>query len=410
VNAALKAAHSPAGGARRRLAWVAAGVLAAAVSSWAMYQEVAAYHHPTVILAGQDFWNNTWLALRELMSGANIYAPVHAVVPGIEPAWPASPHVPASLLWQAPFAAMPIPIALFAFTLASILAIWAGIFVLARPAAPWAVIGTAACGAFAIGIGGGPETLLLGQPTGFMLLGLAILVRTRRPWLAGLGLMLAATTLQTGLPLALALLVLNGWPVLWRGMTLILGCSALPVGLEVANSGLSRLVTSFTASAAVHLGRQSNRIDLGALLRALGISTVLQVAAGIALLGGCLAYIATLPHEARRIDSPPVLSLVVSVTLLCTYHQYYDMLLVGAGLAPLILIVDRSWRMLPCLGLAVIGATLAAYQFRDITTPLCLVGVALASALATWMDTHRDTAAEAPALIVAGQPTSWQVS
>jgi len=403
VNAPRKTAPARGQDAHRRLAWVAAGTLAAAVSYWAMYQEIATYRHPTVILAGQDFWNNTWLALRELLSHVNIYAPTHAVIPGIEPAWPASPHVPASLLWQAPFAAMPIPFALFAFTLASILAIWAGIFVLTRPAAPWAVLGTAACGAFAIGIGGGPETLLLGQPTGFMLLGLAILVRARRPWLAGLGFMLTAATLQTGLPLAFALLVLNGWPVLWRGITLILGCSELQVGMEVAHSGLSGLVTSFISSAAVHLGRQSNRIDFGVLLRALGVSAVgLQVAAGIAVLGVCLAFLATLPREARRIDNPPVLCLVVSVTLLCTYHQYYDMLLVGAGVAPLILIVDRSWRMLPCFGFAVVGATLAAYDFRDITTPLCLVGVAVASAVAARMVTHREVAAEAPALILAG--------
>jgi hypothetical protein len=403
VNAARKTAQALGENARRRLAWAAAGILAATVSCWAMYQEIAAYRHPTVILAGQDFWNNTWLALRELMSGADIYAPVHAVVPGIEPAWPASPHVPASLLWQAPFAALPIPIALFAFTAASILAIWAGLFVLTRPAAPWAVTGTAVCGAFAIAIGGGPETLLLGQPTGFMLLGFAILVRARRPWLAGLGFMLAATTLQTGLPLALALLVMNGWPVLWRGMTLIAGCSALPVGLEIANSGLSRLVTSFTASAAIHLGRPSNRIDLAMLLRALGVSAVgLQVAAGVAILGACLAYVATLPREARRIDNPPVLCLLVTVTLLCTYHQYYDMLLVGAGVVPVILIVDRSWRMLPSFGLAVVGATLATYDYRDVTTPLCLIGVALASAAAARMATRREAAADVPALILAG--------
>jgi hypothetical protein len=173
--------------------------------------------------------------------------------------------------------------------------------------------------------------------------------------------------------------------------------------VEVANAGLSRLVTSFTASAAVHLGRQSNRIDLGVLLRALGASAVgLQVAAGIALLGACLAYLATLPRGYRRIDNPPVLGLVVSVTLLCTYHQYYDMLLVGAGVVPVILIVDRSWRMLPCFGLAVVGATLAAYDFRNVTTPLCLIGVAVASAVAARMATRRDVAAEFPTLILAG--------
>lgn len=135
---------------------------------------------------------------------------------------------------QAPFAALPVPLALYAFTFASILVIWAGIFPLAKPTEPRAVLGAAACGAFAIFIGGGPETLLLGQPTGFILLGLAIVVRARRPWLAGVGFLLAATTLQTGLPLALALLVLGGWPVVWRGITLVLACSVPAVALAIA--------------------------------------------------------------------------------------------------------------------------------------------------------------------------------
>jgi len=365
------------------LAWLAAGILAAAVTCEAMYEEMTAFRHPTVILAGQDFWNNTWWAVRDLLSDANIYAATHAVIPGIEPAWPASPHVPASLLWQAPFAALPIPVALFAFTLASILAIWTGVFVLTKPRTPWAVVAAAACGAFAILIGGGPETLLLGQPTGFMVLGLALLVRARRPWLAGLGLMFAATTLQTGLPLALALLVLDGWPVLWRGITLILVCCAPPVGLEISNSGLRGFITAFTSGAAYHLGKESNRIDLGALLRALGVSSVrTQLAAGLVLLAVCLVYLARLPRNARRIDNPPVLCVVIAVALLCTYHQYYDVLLVGAVAVPVIVVVDRSWPMLPSYGLAAIGATLSVYNLRDIASPLCLLAVAIGSAVA----------------------------
>lgn len=78
-----------------------------------------------------------------------------------------------------------------------------------------------------------------GQPTGFILLGLAIVVRARRPWLAGVGFLLAATTLQTGLPLALALLVLGGWPVVWRGITLVLACSVPAVALAIARGQAS---------------------------------------------------------------------------------------------------------------------------------------------------------------------------
>lgn len=381
--------------ARRGLAWAAACSIAAAVSCWVVYQEIAAFRHPTVILAGQDFFNNTWRAWRALLSGANIYGPTNAVIPGIEPAWPVGQHVPASLLWQAPFAALPAQPALIAFTLASTLAIWAAVFMLTRPTEPWAVLGSATCGAFAILIGGGPETLLLGQPTGFMLLGLAILVRARRPWLAGLGFMFAATTLQTGVPLALTVLVLNGWPVLWRGIVLIMACSALPVGLEIANSGLVGFVISFVSGAAAHLGHESNRIDLGAFLRAVGVTSLaLRVVAGLALVVICRAYLARLPQHARRIQSPPVFCLVISMTLLCTYHQYYDMLLVGGAVVPVIAIVDRSWPMLPSLGLAAIGATLSMYGFRDVASPLCLLGVAVGSAMAARTALASDRPAE----------------
>jgi hypothetical protein len=404
-------AHGP--DARRRLAWAAAGIIIVAVTWWAMDREMAAARHPTVILAGQDFWNNTWWAVRAVLSGANIYGPTHAVIPGIEPAWPVGPHVPDSLLWQAPFAALPIPLALFAFTFVSIIAIWAGVFMLTRPTEPWAVLGSAACGTFAIGIGGGPETLLLGQPTGFILLGLATVVRSRRPWLAGAGFLFAATTLQTGLPLALALLVLNGWPVLWRGVMLILACSAPTVGLAIASSGLGGFVTSYVSGAAVHLGRQGNRIDLGALLRELGVANVgLRVAAGLAVAAICLGYLASLPRQQRRIDNPPVLCMVICATLLCTYHQYYDMLLVGAGVVPVILIVDRSWPMLPSLGLAAIGAATSTYSFRDVAVPLCLAGVAAGSARALRSASRSDqpltgTTCQRPPLRFRLLPLSW---
>ena len=368
---------------RRRLAWAAAGVIVAAVTWWAMDQEVAAARHPVSILAGQDFWNNTWWAVRAQLAGVNIYRPAHAIIPGIEPAFPVGPHVPASLLWQAPFAALPIPQALYAFTFVSIAAIWAAIFVLTKPVEPLSVLVSAACGCFAILIGGGPETLLLGQPTGFILLGLAIVVRARQPWLAGLGFLLAATTLQTGLPLALALLVLNGWPVLWRGMTLIAASSVPAVVLGIASAGPGGFIASFVSGAAVHLGRQSNRIDLGALLRALGITSVgLRVAAGLVVAAICLVYFVRLPRPTRRIDNPAVLCVVICFVLLSTYHQYYDMLLVGGGVVPVILIVDRTWPMLPSLGLAAIGAAASIYSVRDIAVPLCLAGLAVTSAQA----------------------------
>jgi hypothetical protein len=348
-----------------------------------MYLELTTFGQPERLRTGLDFSNNTWRAVRGLLSGANIYGPTHSFIPGIGYAWPASQHVPGSLLWQAPFAALPLPAAFFAFTSMSILAIWTAVFVLTRPRDAWDVFLTTCCGGFAICAGGGPMTLLLGQPTGFALLGLAILVRARRPWLAGLGFMLAATTLQTGLPLALALLLLGNWRVVWRGTVLAAACSLPPVSLEIANTGASTFVNSFVTEASAHLGLLSNRIDFGALLHRLGVESLdARVAASLVLAATAFTFLTRLPPHLRRIDYPPVLCLVIAFTLLATYHQPYDMLLVGGAVVPVIL-VNGQWRdMLPAFGLAGTSAALSSFIVSVILAPLALLGIGIFSALA----------------------------
>lgn len=367
------------------LSWSCSGLVAAAATGLAMYREVTTFGKPEPIQTGLDFSNNTWRAIRDLVAGHNIYAVPHEIIPGIGPAWPVSQHVPASLLWQAPVAALPLPAALFTFTFLSILAIWAAVFVLIRPTEPATVMLTACSGAFAICVGGGPATLLLGQPTGFILLGLAILVRARNPWLAGAGFLLAASTLQTGIPLGLALLLLRAWPTVWRGIVLIAACSIPPVSLEIANAGFSGFVGSFVSGAGVHLERLSNRIDLGGLLHRLGLPSVgLQVAAGLLVAVLALAFLATLPSQFRRIDYPPVLCLVISFTLLCTYHQPYDMLLVGGAVIPVICLVDCSRPMRPVIGLAVICTALPTYGIGLVADPVGTAAIGVISALTAW--------------------------
>lgn len=357
-----------------------------------MFREVATFGRPERIQTGLDFSNNTWRAARGLLSGSNIYAPTHALIPGIGPGWPVSQHVPASLLWQAPFAALPLPAALFAYTFASILAIWAGVFLLTRPRGPASVFLATGAGGFAICVGGGPETLLLGQPTGFMLLGLAMLIRTTRwPWLAGLGFMLAGSTFQTGVPLGLALLVLGCWPVVWRGVMLVLACSIPVVSLEIVNAGVSGFARDFVSGSGVHLVRLSDRIDLGGLLHRLGVSSLaVQVGAGLVVAALLLAFLAWLPPRLRRIENPPVLSLVIACTLLCTYHQPYDMLLVGGAVAPAILLLDRSRAMLPAFGLAGISAVLSTYTLGLTVDPIAVMGLGLVSALTLWRQAARE--------------------
>lgn len=370
------------GKSRLLAAWAVSGLVALAATTLAMRREVTTFGKPESIQTGLDFSNNTWRAVRDLLAGKNIYAPTHELIPGIGPAWPVSQHVPASLLWQAPVAALALPAALFTFTFLSILAIWAGVFVLLRPKGPAAIFVASWCGAFAICIGGGPMTLLLGQPTGFILLGLAIVVRARQPWLAGIGLLLAASTFQNLIPLTLALLIIGRWPVVWRGAVLILGCSLPPVSLEIANAGLGGFVGSFVPGAGVHFERLTNRIDIGGLLLRLGVTSVgVQIAAGLLVATLALGFLAWLPKERRRIDDPPVLCLVISFMLVCTYHQLYDVLLIGGVVAPVILVIDRSRAMLPAFAIAGIAAVLSATQLGLVVDPIAILVIGVSSAL-----------------------------
>jgi hypothetical protein len=276
-----------------------------------------------------------------------------------------------------------MPAALFTYTSVSILAIWAGVFILTWPKDPSAVFLSACCGGFAICLGGGPMTLLLGQPTGFMLLGLAVLVRARQPWLGGLGFMLAASTIQTGLPLALALLPLGGWRVVWRGAVLAFSCSLPVVGLEIANAGFSTFVNSFVVGGSVYLVRVNNRIDLGGLLhRAGGAGMGVQVAIGLVLASVALVFLARLPPHLRRISHPPVLSFVVAFMLVSAYHESYDLLLVGGAVVPAILVNDQSRAMLPAFGLAGTSAGISSSIAALFCAPLALLGIGISSALA----------------------------
>jgi len=389
-----------------RLAWwLAAGAVIAATTGWAIFQEVRTFGQKGQVQTGLDFANNTWRAVRGLATGHNVYA-AGTWIPGVGHVVPVAEHVPATLTWEAPFAVLPLGPALFAFTVASLLAIWAGVLILSQPRAPQDVLLVVCCGAIAILVGGGQWTLLLGQPTGFIVLGLALVVRTRRPWVRALGFMLAAATIQFGLPLALALLVLRQWPIVWRGAVMTAAFSVPPVVLGALQAGLLPFARTFASGGADFLGRTSNRIDLGALLHRAGIqSTAVLVVAGAAVLVVALLFLERLPASRRRIEYPSVLFLVIAVSLLCTYHQNYDMLIVGAAVVPVALVGTRSVAMFPIFGLAGISAALPGKSIAVIADPICLIAIALLSVLAARRDAAPETA-HPPDSIISGMTSS----
>ena len=371
-----------------------AAVVTAGTTAVAVWQEVTAAGAAWARGTGIDFASTTWHAVRGLLAGQDVYT-TSTRIAGVGVTWPAGEHVPATLTWQAPFAALPLWAGFIAFDVASIAAIWAAVFMLARPRSPQAVLVASCCGAFAIITGGGKWTLMLGQPPGFELLGIALLVRARKPWVAAFGFVLAASTFQTGVPLALALIVLRAWPELWRGVVLVAALSLPAVALGVsAAGGLVRYVRVFTSSAFGHLGTlpgqvshlayQPNRIDIGGLLHQVGVaSTGVQLGAGLLVLALCLLLLARLPAVLRRLSYPPVLCLVIAATIMCAYHQPYDMLLVAGAVVPTVLLAgDRSAFTLGVFAAAGISVAVSNNApVAAIIDPVCLLVIALLSAM-----------------------------
>jgi hypothetical protein len=387
--------------ARGRLAcWLSAAAVIAGTTAATMWQVVTSAGKAPIRgttdleFGGMDFASTTWHAVRGLLAGQDVYT-ASTRIAGVGLTWPAGEHVPATLTWQAPFAALPLWAGFVAFDFCGIAAIWAAVFILTRPRSPQAVLVAACCGAFAIFTGGGKSTLWLGQPTGFELLGVAILVSARKPWVAAVGFLLATCTFQTGVPLALALIVLRAWPIVWRGAVLVAALSlpAVVLGISAAG-GPMPYVRVFTMSAFGHLetlpgqprqlADQPNRIDLAALLRHGGIvSTGVQMGAGLLVLALCLLLLVRLPDGMRRISYPPVLCLVIAATILCVYHQPYDMLLV-AGVIPVVLLAgDRSAFMLGVFAAADLSVFVSdRVPARAIVDPVCLMTMVVLGALA----------------------------
>ena len=395
----------------RLVCWLSAAVVIAGTTSATMWQLVTAAGEARTSSTGIDFASTTWHAVRGLLAGQDVYT-ASTQIPGLGVTWPAGEHVPATLTWQAPFAALPLWAGFFAFDSFSIAAIWAAVFILTRPRSPQAVMVAACCGAFAIITGGGKWTLTLGQPPGFELLGVAILARARKPWVGALGFLLAASTFQTGVPLALALIVLRARPVVLRGIALVAALSLPAVVLGIsASGGLVPYARVFTMSAfghlvtlpgqPQHLAYQPNRIDLGPLLSHAGIaSTAVQIGAGLLMLAVCLLLLTRLPAGVQRLSNPPVLCLVIAATIICAYHQPYDMLLVAGAVIPVVLLAgERSLVMLGVFAAAGISVALANNApVAAVFDPVCLVVIGILSALAARRD-DRPAATDSPSPI-----------
>jgi glycosyl transferase family 87 len=194
----------------------------------------------------------------------------------------------------------------------------------------------------------GESTLFLGQYTTTVVLGmyLALQYAQRRPWLAGLGVAIAALKPTFGVPLVILLLVSGTVRAVVIGVAIAAALAVVPTAMLVGQAGgLAAFLRVLQENRSVFSTGQHfvpatsvTRIDAVALAgRLVGTPLGDPVECGITLailLLGVLG-VRRLSHSANPASRQMLFALTCLTVLTCVYHQGYDALLLAQPLVAL---------------------------------------------------------------------------
>lgn len=329
-----------------------------------------------------------------------VYYPTRAFVDGYNPydiatyaarypvGWPFPLYSPIALVLYSPLALAALPVAALLFVALNILLVPAASYLalrLNRLAAPaGAVFGLAALGLLTRG---SYVTLSIGQSTIYVTLALytALYLARRRPWLAGAALAVASLKPTFAVPVACLMLARGDGPAVWRGALLAALGGVLPLAWLAAVSGgaaeLSAILLEnnryMRALGDVHAALAPLRVDAIAVLSRLYPPAAVPLSETM-LTAGIIAAGALLVRRLRDNPAaePLVLLLIVCTALLCTYHQVYDVFMLLAPAAGLLL---SDW-VTPLGGSRRLRWLLLAL----LATPLC--NYAMSRGVMNWLD------------------------
>lgn len=364
----LRATHQAtlSAAALRWLTFVAAAACAAVV----VYFSLELAHH--LVLPGEridptrtkttfvDFRDTVWTPGRELLAGGNPYDPRSYLLhhPGSQEF---DLYAPAWLLLALPFSVLPYRVAAGCYVVALLVVVLLCARVLLRSLGwrrrIWAVLATAI---FLAMIRPGRETFLGGQATFAMALGswVALRFRAEHSWLAAVGLALALTKPQVGLPLAAVLVAMGFWRATWRGVAvLVAGSTPVLIACVLSSGGVSAFADSLSRNLQVSqrapgtaLGRQypadRARIDLlGFLARATHVTppNIVQLAVAV----GVILICCIVTRRMRAVASVPATEAIITAiallaVLLSFVHQHYDLLILILPASTVTLVAVRS--------------------------------------------------------------------
>lgn len=293
-----------------------------------------------------DFRDAIYYPARALLDGVNPYDAA-AYVGSYPVANALAPYLPPALLLGLPFAVFPYVPAEAAWFVAMIgLAIAFAAFALrleGRRARPAAVLVVAA---LLLASRPGQMNALLGQATLVYVAGAcaALGLAQRRPGLAAVGLAIATLKPTFGLPVALLLLARGERRVVAAGLALAVAASVAML-VRIATTGDARgLIDLATGSYAAFVARPMNsvgaslfRVDAAALAGRIfgGANGLLGELVFAAVILGVAAVTVARLRWSDRDERVLGTTIACVATLLCIYHQSYDLLLLAWPLVAL---------------------------------------------------------------------------
>lgn len=345
---------------------VAVVALGLALGGWVAATAISSVGRSSQFAVAMDLRIILWAPLHGLAAGFNPYAASSGYLTTYGVDVPATLHAPSLLVLTAPAMTGDLGSAYAVMTVVSVAVLWLAAAIAVPPTSYRSATVTVVLGALLTMSGPAQESLLLGQVTPFVVLGLALVVRWPHRWPAVVGVALLCTTPQFALPASILLLGLGvRRAVLWGWLaTAVLSLPML--AWSASNAGgvgplVRSLVTSLGLSDAT--GNATNRVDVAGAYADGGTAvTVLLLLATVA--GAVLA------HRRGLVLTPVTALVLTSWCLLAVYSMPYSLCLALLVAVPVVAAGRRGSVEAFTLGLIAlccVAALPVSSQLADLT-------------------------------------------
>lgn len=350
--------------AARYGAWYFVGQILSAVvivacvtgSAWRAHT----YHHPpgpyqAKLLGFGDFQNGVYFPAKAFADGVSPYGVEY--VESYPVPRPTPLYSPLLFLLHVPLAMLPLTLAEWTYFGLMLVMLTSFAWVLVRDARAPAEVWLLPVLAALVFSRAGSATLFSGYFTFELTLGVALALSCARsrPWVSGVGMMLASLKPTFIIPLTLLMIARRDWQAVWRGVLLSTVGAMVALGWLLQQVSLPEHLESMKAAQQIHRFDETElpanswtRLDLPVLVgKWLGTNPTegeqLWMMAGLLVVPALLLWRGAWDTANRGITSVSG-SLMAIGLLVSIYHQSYDALLAFAPIVGIATCSNPSWR------------------------------------------------------------------